>query len=287
MHKEKQGQGRMAILGPLGTHSEAAGRFLAAKLPKPVELVIYPDIFAAIQAVEEGETESALVPVENSLEGSVNVTLDTLAHTDALCVLRELVWPVHNHLMAKCSMGKVRRILSHPQPISQCREYLRAHFPKAELIKTPSTARAAELVASEPASSGWAAICTERAGELNGLVTLATEIQDNMANATRFFQLVRRGSAEALPKATKTLIICQMDGTRPGALYEVLREFAERGINMTRIESRPARTTLGAYIFFFDLELGSCEETLAAALDAVREKCIWLRSLGKFPLIVA
>ncbi len=286
MPKEK-GAGRMAVLGPLGTHSEAAARYLAAKLSEPLELVIYPDIFATIQAVEEGETESALVPVENSLEGSVNITLDTLAHSDALSVLRELVWPVHNHLVARCEAAEVRRILSHPQPISQCRAYLREHFPQAELIKTTSTARAAELVAAESASSGWAAICTERAGELNGLHTLATEIQDNMANATRFFQLVRREGADPLDTATKMLVICQMDGTRPGALYEVLKEFAQRGINMTRIESRPARTTLGAYIFFFDLELGCDEKALKAALAAVGEKCIWLRSLGKFPLIIA
>lgn len=277
---------KMGVLGPLGTHSEAAAHYLTSRLPEQRELVVYPDIFAVIQAVESGEVDSCLVPVENSLEGAINITLDTLARSDDLQVMRELIWPVHNQLMARPGVSAVRRIYSHPQPISQCWGYLQAHYPAAEVVKVASTARAAELVAEEPAASGAAAICTQRGGELNGLVPLATEIQDSMSNATRFFELQRRSEESVLPHE-KMLVICEIDGKKPGALYEVLKEFAERGINMTRIESRPARTELGAYIFFFDLEMADNEAELQASLVAVRQKSKWLKMLGEFPVIEA
>ncbi|MDY4475221.1 prephenate dehydratase [Mitsuokella sp.] len=277
---------KMGVLGPLGTHSEAAAHYLTSLLPDSRELVVYPDIFAVIQAVEDGEVESCLVPVENSLEGAINITLDTLARSDDLQVMRELIWPVHNQLMARPGIQAVQRIYSHPQPISQCWGYLQAHYPHAEIVKVASTARAAELVAKEPLANGAAAICTQRGGELNGLVPLATEIQDSMSNATRFFELHRCGEASVLPHE-KMLVICEIDGQKAGALYEVLREFAERGVNMTRIESRPARTELGAYIFFFDLEMDGDEEALQSSLAAVRQKSKWLKVLGEFPVIEA
>lgn len=274
----------MGVLGPRGTHSEAAAVYLNGRLPEPCELVTVPDLFDCLQEVEDGTLDTALVPVENSLEGAIHITLDMLARSESLCVLRELIWPVHNQLMAKCGAAEIRRIYSHPQPISQCRAYLQAHYPQAEIIKTTSTARAAELVAAEPASSGWAAICTERAGTLTGLRTIAAEIQDNMANCTRFFQVSRRGTeSQVLPKE-KVLIICQINGRKAGALYEVLKEFAQRGINLTRIESRPARTELGDYIFFFDLEYTPDERLLQESIRAVAEKSIWLKNLGVFPV---
>lgn len=282
---------KMGVLGPRGTHSEAAGFYLARQLQE-VELVMEPDIFDCLQAVEEGQVDMALVPVENSLEGVINITLDTLAGSSDLTVSGELIWPVHNQLMARCRPEEVTRIYSHPQPISQCRNFLRQHFPQAELIKTASTARAAELVAEEPAFLGWAAICPVRAGELYGLKTLAREIQDNMENCTRFFLVEKagRGGLQELPqgKGQKLLVICQIDGARSGALYEVLGEFARRGVNMTRIESRPARTVLGAYIFFFDLEVDTCSSTaLQESLQGVEKKSLWLKKLGPFQVTAA
>ncbi len=275
----------MGVLGPKGTHSEAAASYLNERLSHHFELVTVPDLFECLQDVETGRLDTALVPVENSLEGAINITLDTLARSEALEVVRELIWPVHNQLMAKCDGAAITRIFSHPQPISQCRAYLQQHYPQAEIVKVASTARAAELVAAEPASSGWAAICTQRAGELTGLLTVAAEIQDNKANCTRFFQVRRRGTgAECLPKE-KMLIICQIDGQKAGALYEVLKEFAQRGINMTRIESRPARTELGAYIFFFDLEYTADVKSLQESIAAVAKKSIWLKNLGTFPVL--
>ena len=280
---------KMGVLGPLGTHSEAAAQYLSRLLPERPELLVYPDIFAVIQAVEDGEVDSCLVPVENSLEGAINITLDTLARSDDLFVASELIWPVHNQLMARPGTQKICRIYSHPQPISQCRSYLQQHYPEAELIKVASTARAAEIVAKEPRGMGAAAICTKRGGELNGLVTVATEIQDNMANATRFFELRRVTAAPQAPigPAEKMLVICEIDGQKAGALYDVLKEFADRGVNMTRIESRPARTELGAYIFFFDLDVAGNEEALRTSVEAVARKSKWLKDLGSFPVVRA
>lgn len=280
----------MGYLGPMGTHSEAAARWLSAQLARTGggerELRPFADIDAVLHAVEAGEVASGFVPVENSLEGAIHVTLDTLARSEALVVAREVIWPVHNELMARCEAGAVRRIYSHAQPISQCRAYLSAHFPQAELVEVASTARAAKLVAAAPPEEGLAAICTARAGELYGLSPLAHEIQDSMANCTRFFEVVRRGMPLALPQE-KLLIICQLDGSRAGSLVNVLQEFAVRGINMTRIESRPARTRLGDYIFFFDLETAVGEACIEAALAAVRAKCSWLKNLGAFPVFQA
>ncbi|SEH34811.1 prephenate dehydratase [Selenomonas sp. KH1T6] len=282
----------MGVLGPRGTHSEAAGFYLSEQM-QDVELVMEPDIFDCLQAVEDGEVDMALVPVENSLEGVISITLDTLAGSSSLTVTRELIWPVHNQLMAKCKPEEVSRIYSHPQPISQCRNFLRQHYPQAEIIKTTSTARAAELVGEEPAFLGWAAICPARAGQLYGLTPLAREIQDNMANCTRFFLVEKQGEASekmTVPEDVeqKMLVICQIDGSKSGALYEVLGEFARRGVNMTRIESRPARTVLGAYIFFFDLEVDTCSpEALLESLYEVEKKSIWLKKLGPFPVFSA
>lgn len=280
----------MGYLGPMGTHSEAAARWLSAQLARTGggerELRPFADIDAVLHAVEAGEVASGFVPVENSLEGAIHVTLDTLARSEALVVAREVIWPVHNELMARCEAGAVRRIYSHAQPISQCRAYLSAHFSQAELVEVASTARAAKLVAAAPPEEGLAAICTARAGELYGLSPLAHEIQDSMANCTRFFEVVRRGMPLALPQE-KLLIICQLDGSRAGSLVNVLQEFAVRGINMTRIESRPARTRLGDYIFFFDLETAVGEACIEAALAAVRAKCSWLKNLGAFPVLQA
>lgn len=275
---------KMGILGPNGTHSEEAAIYFKKFLSEEVELVICPEIFEILSAVEEGRLDSGFVPVENSLEGSINITLDTLARTDSLQVTHELIWPVHNCLMTKNGVTAIKKIFSHAQPISQCRKYLRKNFPDAEIISTPSTARAAEIVATSQLAEGFAAICTKRAGELNNLVEVAEEIQDNMANSTRFFEVERENKNL---RGDKVLIICQIDGKKSGALYEILEEFAIRKVNMTRIESRPARTELGEYIFFFDLETDVDEKILNESIESVRKKSIWLKNLGKFPVITA
>lgn len=276
----------LGFLGPSGTHSEAAAMFLAERMEGDAELRPYSDIFSVMQAAADGEVDVCVVPVENSLEGAVNVTMDTLAQMDDLAIERELIWDIHNQLMAKDASAEVRTIYSHPQPLAQCRQYLKSHFPQAKLVATESTAKAAELVAAGEA--GAAAICTARAGELYGLSTIATEIQDSMTNSTRFYQL-RRRPVPALDESEsgRAVIVCQIDGARAGSLCGVLEEFASRSVNMTRIISRPARTGLGVYIFFFDLEIeaGKSRAPLEESIEAVREKSIWLKDLGRFPVL--
>ena len=249
--------------------------------------MICSDIFDILRAVEDGDLDYGFVPVENSLEGSINITLDTLARSDRLTITCEVIWRVHNQLMARAGVSEIKRILSHAQPLSQCRTYLQTHYPAAEFAAVQSTARAAELASEAAIDDGIAAICSRRAGELNHLITVAAEIQDNNFNSTRFFEIARVSSAIDQSVGDKVLIICQIHGERAGALCEVLEEFAFREVNMTRIESRPARTKLGEYIFFFDLDTNAPRGMLEESIEAVRRKSIWLKRLGAFPVIAA
>lgn len=281
---------KLAFLGPIGTHSEAAAMYLAQLRGLDDALCPYPDIFQVLEAVDRGAVDRALVPVENSMEGAVNITLDALIKEERLTVTAELVWSVHNQLMAKPGHGAIKKVFSHVQPLSQCRGYLAANYPKAALVATASTSEAAREVGLSDAADGYAAVCTRRAGELHGLVTVAEEIQDSAANCTRFFEVRKKGAAvETLPEHApdKMLLICQIDGKRAGSLCDVLLEFSRRNINMTHIESRPARTELGAYIFFFDIEPGEDERALQETIAAVEEKSIWLRVVGRFPVVTA
>lgn len=276
----------LGYLGPVGTHSEAAALYLNDQLAERCKLVPLANIYAAIHAVETGAVDTCLVPVENSIEGSINITLDTLANSDGLKVIRELIWGVHNHLMAKSKETVVTKILSHAQPLAQCREYLMNNYPHAEQDAVVSSAAAATQVGEMPEDSGWAAICTERAGEMNGLVALDHNIEDHHNNSTRFYQLARSDYKVELPEE-KTLIICQIDGKDAGRLCEVLLEMATRDVNMTRIESRPARTGLGEYIFFFDVDVPKRIVNLDAAMHGIRRKSVWLKNPGRFPVIRA
>ena len=278
----------MGVLGPVGTHSEAAARYLMEWQSLDREIVCFGDIGECLHAVKTGAVDSAFVPVENSLEGAIAVTLDALARSDTLRVRREVIWPVHNYLMARAKDAEIRVVYSHAQPIAQCRDFLLQHCPQAELIKTASTARAAEIVGASLADAGAAAICTRRAGALNGLVEIAGRIEDRGSNCTRFFEVVQDGAVTPPAEEPDTvLLVCQIDGARAGALYDVLGEFAHRAVNLTRIESRPARTELGAYMFFFDLDAHSDADAIRDAIDAVAEKSVWLKVLGVFPVHTA
>jgi len=272
---------KMGILGPRGTHSEAAALYFAKMQKEMLEPILYADIFEALSAMEEGKVESAFVPVENSLEGAINVTLDFLAEAKDVEVTEELIWPVHNQLMGKGNA--VEKIYSHAQPISQCRDFLREHYPAAEIIKVASTAKAAQMVGELSANSKAAAICSRRAGEIFGLKPIAAEIQDSSANCTRFFRV--RKAQEIMPRRDgRALVICQLEGSKSGSLYEVLGELAKRSVNMTRIESRPARTELGVYIFFLDLAIEDNWPDVMAAVSAMEKRSIWLRFCGAYPV---
>lgn len=267
----------LGFLGPEGTHSEEVARWLEREdsVWQPVPFV---SIQEAILSVADGRIAYAIVPVENSLEGSVNITLDTLAHEVDLQIEREIIWMVHNQLMAVDKNAPITTIVSHSQPLAQCRMYLKKYYPDAKLETVGSTARAAQVVAS--GKSGYAAICTRRAGELYHLEPVADEIQDQPGNCTRFVLLKRK--TDHCKGSEKTSLICQINGEKAGSLCEVLLDFAAHQVNLTRIESRPARTGLGEYIFFLDME-GTCrDENVKAAIQAVQSKSLWMKLLGSF-----
>lgn len=269
----------VGYLGPRGTHSEEA--VLSLYPVGERELVAYPRIDAVIRAVAGGEIAEGFVPIENSLEGSVNITLDTLAHDVDLLIAGEIVWPVSHHLLVKPGTSEIRVIISHIQALAQCRRYLAEKYPHAEQKVVDSTAEAARLVAS--ATDGCAAIGSASAGQVYGLTVAAGPIQDEGANFTRF--VVLRQQAAALHSGEwKTSLAFQINGQRPGSLCEVLSEFAGRGVNLTRIESRPSRTGLGVYIFFIDVQGKLVDQAVSDACEAIRAKALWFKNFGSYPV---
>jgi prephenate dehydratase len=268
---------QVGFLGPRGTYSEEVARNL---FDDKALLAPYSSIDAVIRAVASAEIAECVVPIENSVEGSVNITLDTLAHEVELYISREIVMPVRHNLLAKEALRDVGLILSHPQALAQCRRTLSRFYPAACYRPVESTAEAARLVADgEP---GFAAIGSRSAAELYGLAVIAADIQDTASNCTRFVSLGMFQVDPSGPGPWKTSIVCQIDGSKPGSLYHVLAEFAEREVNLTKIESRPARTGLGAYLFFFDLEGSVAEPRIDSALKAIAAKSLWFKNLGSY-----
>lgn len=275
----------LAFLGPSGTNSEEAANYMANLMTKEFVLKPTQTIDEAIKAVYNGKIDYCLVPVENSIEGSVRITLDTLAHDVDLVVESELIWSVHNHLLIKNPNARIHTIISHGQPLAQCREYLSKHYPEAKIRSVESTAKAAQICKD---SEGFAAIATKSAAKLYGLAIVDEDIQDIEDNFTRFILLKKKYKQEdsIYKQSQNMMIICQIDG-RAGSLYELLGDFAKRKVNMTRIESRPARTGLGEYIFFIEIDASAKKTDIDEALEAIKEKCLWLKNLGAFPVIKA
>lgn len=273
---------KIAFLGPRGTFSEE----IALGFYRGVEgrFIPYASIDAVIRAVADGEVSECVVPVENSLDGSVNITLDTLAHEVDLYIVKEIIRPVSHNLLTRDDTKHVNVILSHPQAFAQCRRYLRQSHPGAELVTVDSTAAAAYQVAS--GAKNHAAIGSARAAQLYGLKIAAADIEDSPHNSTRFIVLGRQ-PVTGSGKACKTSIVCQINGEKPGSLCDILTEFASRQVNLTKIESRPARTGLGYYIFFLDAEGSLEEENVRAAVEAVQHKSLWFKSLGSYPVSAA
>lgn len=279
MNKQEMNTGeiRVGFLGPPGTYSEEVAKRLFGETAR---LLPFGSIDLAIRAVAGGEIPQCVVPIENSLEGSVNVTLDTLAHEVELYISREIVMPVRHNLLVREVGRDIRLVLSHPQALAQCRRTLSRLYPAAELRPVDSTAEAARRVAEGEA--GMAAIGSRSAAVLYGLELLAADIQDTSSNCTRFVTLQVHPLDPLGPGRWKTSIVCQIDGSRPGSLYHVLAEFAEREVNLTKIESRPARTGLGAYLFFLDMEGGIGEPKVLEALRAVERRSLWFKNLGSY-----
>jgi prephenate dehydratase len=273
---------RVAFLGPRGTFTEEA---LRASAPESIEEVPYPSIYETIMAVHDGEAELGIVPIENSLEGAVTTTLDLLADevTDVR-IVAEVVFGVQHLLVGReaVELERIERVLSHPQATAQCARFLRERLPGAQRAAAGSTAEAVRTVV-EGGDSAAAALGSRLAAELYGGVVLAEGVEDHPDNQTRFVWLAS-GEAGGFAEPNKTSIVFWgFNDVSPGALVDVLRELSSRGINLTKIESRPRRMSLGHYMFFADLEGSASEPHVDEALRALAGRVEVMRVLGSYP----
>jgi prephenate dehydratase len=271
---------RFAYLGPEGTFAEAALRTLPAAARGT--LLPQPTVHAAIDAVRAGDADAAVVPLENSVEGSVASTLDELASGDPLVISREVLLPVTFQLLARPGTGldAVKTVGTHPHAEAQTRSWLRGHLPAAEVTLTGSTAAAAVAVAAGELD---AAVASPIAGTRNRLVPLADDIADNPGAVTRFVLVVRPGTPTPRTGHDKTTVVAFIRDNHAGALLEVLTEFAVRGIDLTRIESRPTKERLGRYCFSIDCQGHVDDARVGDALSALRRVCADVRFLGSYP----
>jgi prephenate dehydratase len=278
---------RIAYLGPAGTFTEDA---LGEALPDGgFEALRTPTIPDAILAVERGEADRALVPIENSLEGSVRPTLDTLAFdVGAVTIVGEHDYRVRVHLIARegVRVEEIEAVLSHPQPLAQCARFLRETLPETERRSVSSTAAAVRMVSES--TRPWAALGARAAAALYGCELLLEGVEDQDDNVTRFVWIAPGDGDQASagsPGTWKTsLVFSELGADHPGALVEALSEFSGRGINLTRIESRPLRQGLGRYMFFCDLEGREDDALVAEAIAQLRKKADSVRILGSYPL---
>ncbi len=275
---------RIAYLGPAGTFTEDALREAQAGGAE-YEPLRTPTIREAILAVERGVADRALVPFENSIEGSVRSTLDTLAFdAEKVTIVGEHDFAVRAMLIARQEIEpeRIEAVISHPQPLAQCARFLRDQMPDAARQSTESTAAAVKLVSES--EEPWAAIGAEAAAELYGCTILREGIEDEANNVTRFVWIAPSGTEPGGGEAWKTaLVFSELGEDHPGALVNALREFSSREVNLTRIESRPLRLGLGRYMFFCDLEGAISEPAVKEAVDALRGKAESVRILGSYP----
>jgi prephenate dehydratase len=276
---------KIAYLGPAGTFTEdALGEALPEGGYEPLRTATIHD---AILAVERGEAERALVPIENSVEGSIRPTLDTLAfEVSAVTIVGEHDYRVRVHLIARegVRVENVEAVLSHPQPLAQCARFLRETFPEVERRSVSSTAAAVRMVSES--SRPWAALGARAAAALYGCELLLEGVEDSDDNVTRFVWIAPAGTEPAGEGEWKTsLVFSELGADHPGALVEALSEFSSRGINLTRIESRPLRQGLGRYMFFCDLEGRETDPTVFEAIAQLRTKAESVRILGSYPLV--
>lgn len=276
---------RVAYLGPTGTFSEEA--LLLAARGVELELDPRPTIHGAIEAVENGEAERGFVPFENSIEGTVRTTLDALAFdTESVRIVGEHDHPIRQALIARAGLevGEVEVVISHPQASAQCARFLRETLPRAEVRTVSSTSDAVRQVSES--DQPWAALGSAAAAVAYGCEVLRSGVEDESDNVTRFAWLAP-ADASPPPKDPEaawrtTLVFSELGDDRPGALTEALAELSDRGINMTRIESRPRRSGLGRYLFFLDLDGRTGDETIDAGIGALEEKAGTVRILGSY-----
>ncbi|HVA82448.1 MAG TPA: prephenate dehydratase [Candidatus Binataceae bacterium] len=265
---------RIAFLGPAHTYSHEAAR---ARFGSSVEFAPQSSIAAVFQALESGRADFGVVPVENSTEGSVGLTLDLLIDTP-LKIIGEILLPVRHALLSLSGDPKaISKIVSHQQSLGQCRGYLQANFPDCEIEEVVSNGFAAERAAHEPRV---AAIASRGAGAAYGLTTIAENIQDQATNTTRFLVMGAR-AAERTGTDKTTVLFAVAD--KVGALYEAISLFARNSINISKIESRPLRSRPWEYIFFVDLSGHREDPKLKRALKALEHKALFSKVLGSYP----
>jgi prephenate dehydratase len=272
---------RIAYLGPLGSFCGAAA--LELTRDRDVELIPSISVQTALDAARSGEADAALVPIENSVEGSVSVTLDELANGKRLVIIDEVVIPVRFSLLARAgtALSDISRLATHPHAQAQVRGWLESNLPDAHVIPAMSTAAAAAALREDPPAFD-AAVSQRIAAEIYGLEVLADDIQDNDDAYTRFVLVRLPGAIPAPTGADKTTLSLYMKQDEPGALLAILTEFAVRGVNLTRIESRPTKKALGDYYFSVDLEGHVADARVSEALMGLHRVCLDVRYLGSY-----
>ncbi|WP_413451569.1 prephenate dehydratase [Georgenia phoenicis] len=276
---------RYTYLGPEGTFTEAALRaFVGAD---PVQAEPSTDVVSALDAVRAGRADFAVVPMENSVEGGVNVTLDTLASSpEPLVIVGEVVVPVAFVLavVPGTRLEEVRRISTHPHAWAQCRGWVARELDGAVHVPATSTAAAAAILADRGREAGFdAALCSALSAERYGLEALAEGVADNPHAVTRFVVVSRPGTVPEPTGADKTTLMVHLADNEAGALLDMLEQFAVRGVNLSRIESRPIGDSLGRYSFSMDLEGHVAEERVGAALIGLHRVCPLVRFMGSYP----
>ena len=272
---------RVAFLGPPGTFTEEA--LLTQPDLAEAELVPMRSMSDVLAAAQSGETDCGFVAIENSIEGTVNVSLDTLIFGAELLIQREVVLAVSLNLLAPpgTRLDDVRRVVSFPHATAQCREWFARELPGVELLASNSTAEAAEEVGKHRPEA-TAAVGTALAGQLYGLEVLAADIEDHPDNATRFV-LVSSAGIPAPTGHDKTSVVCFQHADRPGSLHAILGQFSARNINLTKLESRPTKRGLGDYCFIIDLEGHLDDEVVADCLRDLHAQLAGLKFLGSYP----
>jgi prephenate dehydratase len=275
-----------AYLGPQGTFTEAALRQVVDT--GSAEHVVQPmaSVDAVLAALRAGEVDAAMVPIENSVEGGVAATLDALANGSPLRVLREVLVPITFVLAARSGtrLADVRRVSSHPHAWAQCRGWVAAHLPDARYLPALSTAGAAESLANGDEETGQdAALCAPLAAERFGLEALAEDVGDHSTAVTRFVLVAQPGPLSEPTGNDKTTVVVFQRDDRPGGLLELLEQFSTRGVNLSRIESRPTGDALGQYCFSIDCEGYVREARVAEALMGLHRTCSEVRFLGSYP----
>lgn len=273
---------KISYLGPQGTFTEEALRS-QADLGK-AELIPYPTIAAAIEAVDLGETDCGFVAIENSIEGTVAATIDALIFNHDLFVIREVVLDIHLNLMAKpeTKLAQIKKVLSYPHASAQCRLFLQKHLPDAEVIATNSTAEAAKIVA-ESSDPALGALAPAISAELYKLEILERAIEDFKDNQTRFF-LLNKDHISPRTGHDKTTVVCFQLTDRPGSLLSILAQFSARNINLTKLESRPSKAALGEYCFVIDLEGHIEDPVVADTLSELHRSLPELKLIGSYPV---